>query len=287
MTLKNHTIKGFKYKGDTVIGRRQFNAPFTYNDSLVNEARLVHVLKGHSTLICAGKIIALKPGDTLLMTADNFINQWREEANENAVDFIGLRLTQSLMQQLYQGQLPKALETAENKTETSPASALLLNKSDAVTSYFKTLQDYMEQPALLAESLVGLKVQELIQLIVTLHPDSEETAALSQIFISNQPVLQEVVQTHLCSPLKVEELAFLCHMSTSTFNRKFKQIYGTSAKKYLIDKRLNKAKAQVLLSSKNLTEIAFDCGFEELSYFSRVYKQRFGVSPSQSRKTVD
>ena len=97
---------------------------------------------------------------------------------------------------------------------------------------------------------------------------------INHLFVSKQPKLQEVVKAHLFTPLKVEELAFLCHMSESTF----------SPTKYFISKRLEKAEQLVRKTDKSFTEIALDCGFEEISYFSRVFKQHFDVSPSQMRK---
>lgn len=47
---------------------------------------------------------------------------------------------------------------------------------------------------------------------------------------------------------------------------------------------LKKAEQLVRKTDKSFTEIALDCGFEEISYFSRVFKQHFDVSPSQMRK---
>lgn len=96
--------------------------------------------------------------------------------------------------------------------------------------------------------------------------------------------MQEAVKAHLFTPLKVEELAFLCHMSESTFSRKFKQVFGATPTKYFISRRLEKAEQLVRKTDKSFTEIALDCGFEEISYFSRVFKQHFDVSPSQMRK---
>jgi len=277
-------FNGFQFNNNTVLGRRRFKAPFTYKDSLINEARLIHIFSGYSTLNCAGKIINLKPGDTLIMKADNFVNQWQKRENNN-VDFVGFRLTQPLIQTLYKDNIPSqfilnSLDTSLAKVE----SAHLLSQSALMNNFFASLRDYIEQRDVMTEAMVGLKLRELIELMLWQDKDKQLALLLKQIFVPNQPKLQEVVHQHICSPLKVEELAFLCHMSTSTFNRKFKQIYGTSANKYLNTKRLEKAKSLITSSDKSLTEIALQCGYEESSYFSKSFKQFYGTSPSDYRK---
>ena len=110
--MQNKSFVGIKYKNQTVWGIKTFSAPsFIKTDSLVNEARLVHVIKGNSSLVCSGKTLSLKAGDTLLMKADNFINQWLEQDGKNAVEFIGFRFTRSLVQELYQNEFPSSLSS--------------------------------------------------------------------------------------------------------------------------------------------------------------------------------
>lgn len=109
--MQNKSFVGIKYKNQTVWGIKTFSAPMTYQDSLVNEVRLLHVIKGNSSLVCSGKTLSLKAGDTLLMKADNFINQWLEQDGKNAVEFIGFRFTRSLVQELYQNEFPSSLSS--------------------------------------------------------------------------------------------------------------------------------------------------------------------------------
>lgn len=54
--------------------------------------------------------------------------------------------------------------------------------------------------------------------------------------------------------------------------------------KYLNDIRLEKASQQLTQATeKNITEIAFDCGFSSNQYFTRVFKERYGMSPLRFR----
>ncbi|KZN61243.1 helix-turn-helix domain-containing protein [Pseudoalteromonas luteoviolacea] len=283
-STQNAVFNGIQYHGQTVMGLRKFNAPYTYQDGLVNEARIVHVFKGQSSLICAGKAFSLSAGDTLLMKSDNFINRWQESDQGNTVEFAGVRLTQSFVQQLYLDSLPSRVNVNRVEQNTVGTSAIVLPDTTLLASYFASIKGYISQSDLITETLVALKIQELIELIIASDSSGTVLALLNELFVPSQPVLQQVVKTHLYTPLKVEEMAFLCHMSASTFNRKFKQVYGTSANKYLIKKRLEKAQQLLKLTDKSVTEVALECGFEELSYFSRIFKQHYQVTPSQLRK---
>lgn len=64
----------------------------------------------------------------------------------------------------------------------------------------------------------------------------------------------------------------------------FKSMTGQSFTEYLIDFRLNAAASALSLTTDRIIDIAFSCGFENLSYFSRAFLGKFGVTPSEYRK---
>lgn len=75
----------------------------------------------------------------------------------------------------------------------------------------------------------------------------------------------------------------LC-LSISQLNRKMIAISGYNPSAYILNLRINKAKN--ILSTKNIpiTEVADECGFYDLPYFSRTFKKQTGVTPSQYRR---
>ena len=84
--------------------------------------------------------------------------------------------------------------------------------------------------------------------------------------------------------LKLDEYAKMCHRSLSKFKRDFFNHYNTTPGKWLLEKRLDHAAKMVLSNNSNITQVAFECGFEDVSHFSRVFKTKFGVSPSKFSK---
>ncbi|MBL4746684.1 MAG: AraC family transcriptional regulator [Flavobacteriaceae bacterium] len=93
-----------------------------------------------------------------------------------------------------------------------------------------------------------------------------------------------IVESNVSSNLKLEEVAFLCNMSLSTFKRHFIKEYGVNPGKWLQDKRLDYAKK--LMKDKGLvaSEVYFEVGYTNLSNFSNAFKTKFGFSPREISK---
>lgn len=85
----------------------------------------------------------------------------------------------------------------------------------------------------------------------------------------------------------VETVASKMCMTRTQLNRKLQAVTGETSSAYLLRIRLSRAK-RLLDDPKNfkIGDIAFKCGFEDFAYFSRVFKQKYGVTPSQYRKRV-
>ncbi len=82
----------------------------------------------------------------------------------------------------------------------------------------------------------------------------------------------------------VEKLCRTLAMSHSQVHRKLSALTGLSATHFIRYVRLVKAKEMIIHSGYSLAAIAIDCGFNDPAYFSRVFKQEFGVSPQVWRE---
>ena len=102
---------------------------------------------------------------------------------------------------------------------------------------------------------------------------------------SDAPSVAEIMETNFRFNLLLEEYARLCHRSLSSFKREFQASFQMPPGKWLLGKRLDYAAALFRSSKRNVTEIAFDSGFEDVSHFSRAFKTRFGVSPMAYRQS--
>lgn len=92
------------------------------------------------------------------------------------------------------------------------------------------------------------------------------------------------MQDNIADKLTVNEIASQVNISASHFAKIFKNYMNKTPIEYLSKIRLEKAKRLLKLSDKNLTEIAFDCGFSSSSYFSHSFIEEYKLTPSEYRK---
>ncbi len=83
-----------------------------------------------------------------------------------------------------------------------------------------------------------------------------------------------------------EELAQKASLSTRQFLRIFKECYKSSPANYIIHLRLNHACNLLKSKDLKLRDIAFDCGFNDANYFSRLFSRHVGKSPSEYRNEL-
>ena len=87
-------------------------------------------------------------------------------------------------------------------------------------------------------------------------------------------------------PLPMAEIALRVSLSTRQLERLFGKYLHTTPKKYMLELRLERARALLLQTEMSVVEIALACGFENQGHFGRVYRANFGTSPSQQRSRM-
>ena len=95
--------------------------------------------------------------------------------------------------------------------------------------------------------------------------------------------VKQYINDHYTEPLRLETLADLVGMAPSAFSRFFKLRTGKSLSDYVLDIRLGYAARMLVDSTKNISEICFECGFNNLSNFNRIFKARRGITPREFR----
>lgn len=84
--------------------------------------------------------------------------------------------------------------------------------------------------------------------------------------------------------IRLPQVADIAGMSPSAFSRFFKLHTGRNLSEYIIDLRLGYASRMLVDSTHSIAEISFQCGFNNLSNFNRIFKKRKGCSPSEFRE---
>lgn len=93
------------------------------------------------------------------------------------------------------------------------------------------------------------------------------------------------IEENLGSKIAICELAALVSFSKSHFSRVFKRSLGLSPMAYVTARRVQQAKAMMISTDHQLTEIAFACGFADQSHLNRSFRRVVGTSPGLWRRT--
>ena len=96
-----------------------------------------------------------------------------------------------------------------------------------------------------------------------------------------QPAVDYMLENYTSCDLTIKEIADKAFISEVYFRKLFKESYGTSPQKYLIELRINNAKTLIATGYYSLKEVAFLSGYRDYKYFSVEFKKITGVSPSQ------
>ncbi len=94
------------------------------------------------------------------------------------------------------------------------------------------------------------------------------------------------MEAHFTQQISIDNLARMAHMSGRNFHRVFLEATGKTPSAYLIGLRIMKATHQLEFSDKNITEIAFECGFTDSNYFARQFRKLMNESPAGFRRRI-
>lgn len=100
--------------------------------------------------------------------------------------------------------------------------------------------------------------------------------------LRTRPALREI-ESRFRERITVPALAAKCNMTTITFMRTFKKENGSTVLAYINQYRIATAKKRLAEPTISIKEIALSCGFDDISYFSRVFRKIEGVAPTDYR----
>ena len=240
---------------------------------------LAHVVTGKKTWHTSDGVWLGKPGDTLFFRKGATIV---EQHFEDDVCLLMVFIPDTLMRGTIR-EVTSGLSLAE-PDHTPIRSALRVENDVTLSALFQSMRTYLGGKEKPPEPLVRLKLKELVMSVLTSGNNSELAAYFRRIGASDSPSIVEIMEANFRFNLSLDEYAKLCHRSLSSFKREFQALFEESPGKWLMQRRLDYSATLLRNSRMNVTEIAFESGFEDVSHFSRVFKDRFGTPPMLYRR---
>ena len=269
--------------GDKIVLQHvTFVPPMKGDSSMHDEACFFHVIKGRSTLYYPEGKSEIKASDNLLLKCGSYVNSWKPNPDQQPSEVVFIHFFPDLLKQIFGDELQEIIKVHQPVSKPAyhvPVDGLL-------DSYVESLLFYFQNPALVNDQLIRLKVKEIILLLLQTQNAPSLKHVLGQLFNPAQHALRSIIDQHAFEDLTLDDLAVLTGMSLSSFKRKFHELFDQSPKQYIIGKRLERAKWLLRNTNQNISEIAYDCGFNDAGHFSKTFSATYGVTPSQFKASA-
>lgn len=113
----------------------------------------------------------------------------------------------------------------------------------------------------------------------------KKSKLINQNIIRFAPVI-DYIDKNLASEIRLKTLAELVNLDDVYFSNFFSKTFGMSPTQYVINKRINKSRSMLAETDLHVKEIAYSLGFASEMYFSRLFKMKTSLTPSQYRAQV-
>lgn len=270
MLLEESTLS---FKGKPLFQRAKFQTPFEAMGKMEDMACFFYMVDGAYEVYDAGGAVKMGPKEALLKKCGSYV----AHLEEGKWDGIAIFFYPEVLHEIYKYQLPSFLSDPVEVVPGKVVGGELLDK------FVQGLFIYFENPELMDEELALLKMKELILILLKTYQQQDARQFIASLFRPDRIRFTEAVERNICSNITIEQMAFICHKSLSSFKREFKKVYQQSPAKYIKEKRLERAAQLLQSSTDSIAHIAYDVGFQDVTTFSASFRERFQIPPSKYR----
>jgi len=173
-----------------------------------------------------------------------------------------------------------------NLPEAAVDHVLTLDVNELSRSFFFSMLPYFSQSPPPPENLLELKFKELVLSLLSNKKNDRFLSYLNNLSNDQLPSMEEIMHNNYTFNLTLADYAKLAYKSLPTFKREFKKVFKESPAKWVLKKRVNLATELLQNTKLSVGEICDQCGFENQTHFSRIFKEKMGVSPLQFRTNL-
>ncbi|WP_422858669.1 helix-turn-helix transcriptional regulator [Flagellimonas sp. S174] len=159
-----------------------------------------------------------------------------------------------------------------------PKGDIALPKTSYIKNYLESLKQLLFSERF-SDTMNHLKFEEVMLHLSELYGWDFIEFFISDLAPSRDSSFRKIIEANVRRNTSIEELAFLCHMSQSTFKRYFRKIYNATPGTWLQERRLDYAAYLLKVKGRAASEIFEDVGYSSLSSFMHSFKRKFGVTP--------
>lgn len=140
-------------------------------------------------------------------------------------------------------------------------------------------------------NFIGAKALEILSFMLTSFKKNDENFENKKLRTKDMEAIEKAVEyidANISNTGTVNDLAKIAGINTNKLQEGFQLIFGKTVNEYIRDKRLTKALNLLSTGNKNVSEVVYELGLSSRSYFSKIFKEKYGISPRKvlSRKPI-
>jgi AraC-like DNA-binding protein len=156
------------------------------------------------------------------------------------------------------------------------------NREEFIDTYYKIFEYVLEEKPGFQQVAAGM-IMKLFGYMISTYKQRDFSGKRVEQVIQNACFM---IRENVEQEIDFKKFAEQNHIGYSYFRKMFKKYTGVPPVQYHLDLKILRAKEMLLSSDKIIKEISYELGFQSIYYFSRVFKKKLGVSPSEIRKTL-
>lgn len=238
---------------------------------ILQEYQIIYITQGYGVFQNKYKTYRIYPGSVIVL----FPGEWHRYRPLKSTGwkshYIGFNgeMTKLLLKRIY--------FTPENPIQNIGLNEMILNYFDQI--YNLTLN---EKPGY-HQICVGLLISYISQIIAIIKYREFEGTDIEMKIRKARIMLDENTNEDIDTLKIAKELS----MGYSYFRKMFTKYTGLPPKQYHLQSRIRKAQHMLASTNKSIKELSYELGFESEFYFSRVFKEKTNITPTEYRKLVN
>lgn len=242
---------------------------FTWESGRILEEYQIHYITSGSGLYENQRGIYKVKSGSLIITKPGVWHRFRPNKKTGWVEnYVG-----------FNGFIPKELFSQDYFSSQKPVKKIG-NRAELIDTYLKIFEFIQEEKPGFQQVTAGM-IMKLLGYIVSMEKQRNFSGKRVEKII--QQVCFEI-RENIEKEIDFKQFAHDNHIGYSYFRKMFKKYTGVPPVQYQLDLKIMRAKEMLLSTDKIIKEISFELGFQSIYYFSRVFKNKTGVCPSQIRK---
>ncbi len=156
------------------------------------------------------------------------------------------------------------------------------NREEIIDTYYKIFEFVIEEKPGYQQVSAGM-VMKLLGFIVSLDKQKDFSGKRVEKIIQDACFM---IRENVESGMDFQDFAQKNNIGYSYFRKMFKKYTGVPPGQYHLELKILRAKEMLLYTNMSIKEISYELGFQSIFYFSRLFKSKLGISPSEIRKSL-